>query len=70
MCVKGVCGTVQTKDVSDGGMAINMLTAQNIPAIKLGSIVSTRPAEADNELPKVGKVVRLDDFEAGIEFVC
>jgi len=69
ICVKGICGTVETKDISDGGMAINMLTAENLPDIKLGSIVSTRPADVDSELPKVGKVVRLDGFEAGIEFV-
>jgi len=70
LCVKGVCGTVDTKDTSEGGMAINMLTAQDLPEIKLGSIVSTRFVDAENELPKVGKIVRLDDFEAGIEFVC
>lgn len=70
LCVKNVCGTIDTNDISDGGMALDRLTAQNLPELKLGGIVSLRPVEDSQALAKVGRIVRLEDTELGVEFVC
>lgn len=70
VCVKSVCGTVDTKDISEGGIALDMLSGNDLPELKVGSIVSVRPVDSDTELPKVGRVVRIDTSEAGIEYVC
>lgn len=70
LCVKSVCGTIDTNDISDGGMALNRLTAQNLPELKLGSIISIRPVEDNQVLAKVGRIVRMDATEFGVEFVC
>lgn len=70
ICVKGVCGTATTKDISEGGVAVNLLTATDLPDLKVGSIVSTRKADAPHTASMVGKVVRMDAIEMAIEFVC
>jgi len=70
ICVKGVCGTAMTKDRSDGGIAINLLTATDLPELKVGSIVSTREEDSPHTTSMVGKVVRMDAIELAIEFVC
>ena len=70
ICVKGVCGTATTKDTSEGGMAVNLLTATDLPELKVGSIVSTRKEDAPHTASMVGKVVRIDSVELAIEFVC
>lgn len=68
LCVKGICGTVMTKDMSDGGMALNLVTARDLPELQLGGIVSTRLEDAVQTSARVGKVVRITDTELALEY--
>jgi len=69
ICVRNVCGTAMTRDVSDGGLAIDLASARELPEIKLGSIVSTRSVGAPHSSAIIGKVVRMDATEMAIQFL-
>jgi len=69
ICVRNVCGTVTTRDVSEGGIAVDLKTAKDMPEIKVGSIVSTRSVDAPHSSAIIGKIVRMNDTELAIEFI-
>ena len=69
VCVRNVCGTATTRDISEGGLAIDLVTAKNLPDIKVGSIVSTRVDGAPHSSSMIGKVVRMNEKELAIEFI-
>jgi len=69
ICVRNVCGTVTTRDVSEGGIAVDLGTAKDLPDIRVGSIVSTRSVGAPHSSAIIGKVVRLEGSDLAIEFL-
>ncbi|MDX5152200.1 MAG: PilZ domain-containing protein [Acidiferrobacterales bacterium] len=69
ICVRNECGTARTKDVSEGGIAVDLATAKNLPDIKVGSIVSTRSIDAPHSSAMIGKIVRMDESELAIQFL-
>jgi len=69
LCVKNECGTAVTRDISEGGMAIDLVAAKDLPDLKVGSIVSTRPVDAPHSSSMIGRVVRLDPRILAIEFI-
>lgn len=69
ICVRNVCGTAKTRDISDGGMAVDLSTAKDLPDIKVGSIVSTRSVGAPHSSSMIGKVVRIDGNDMAIAYI-
>jgi hypothetical protein len=69
ICVRNDCGTAMTRDVSEGGIAVDLSTAKGVPDIKVGSIVSTRSVDAPHSAAIIGKVVRMNEDELAIEFI-
>lgn len=69
ICVRNVCGTATTRDVSEGGIAVDLSTAKDLPDIKVGSIVSTRSIDAPHSSAMIGKIVRMDKFELAIQYL-
>jgi len=69
ICVRNECGTAVTKDVSEGGICVDLATAKNLPEIKVGSIISTRSIDAPHSSAMIGKIVRMDQTELAIQFL-
>lgn len=69
VCVRNVCGTVMTRDVSDGGIAVDLTTAKDLPEIRVGSIISTRPVGSPHSSAIIGKIVRMNETEMAMEFL-
>lgn len=69
ICVRNMCGTAKTRDISEGGIAIDLGTAKDLPDIKVGSIVSTRAVGAPHSSSMIGKVVRIDGNDLAIAFI-
>ena len=67
--MRNMCGTAKTRDISEGGIAIDLGTAKDLPDIKVGSIVSTRAVGAPHSSSMIGKVVRIDGNDLAIAFI-
>jgi len=69
VCQKSECIVLRTKDVSDGGLLFNVFGKTLPETFAVDKFVRTRADSEAEATAKIGKIVRLTDFEMAIQFV-
>ena len=69
VCQKSECIVLRTKDVSDGGLLFDVFS-KNLPeTFTVDKFVRTRSEAEAEATAKIGRIVRLSEFEMAIQFV-